>query len=89
MQQIRGKASDRCSRSGGKGRRPGGLAADHADGAAELDPVGVDVGLGGRPADQGADRVVGQQVPLQFLKHQVRALGPQHLAGPARRCVFN
>ena len=41
----------------GKGRRGDGPAGD-ADGPDELDPVGVDVGLGGGLADQGADRVV-------------------------------
>jgi hypothetical protein len=37
--------------SGGKGRRVGGPAADDPDGALELDAVGVDVCLGGGPAD--------------------------------------
>jgi hypothetical protein len=48
--------------SGGKGRRVSGPAADDPDGALEFDPVGVDGGFGGGPADQGADRAVGEQV---------------------------
>jgi hypothetical protein len=71
-------------RSGGKGRWVGDLAADDAYGAQELDPVGVDVGFGGGPADQGADRVVGQQVAVDLGAHHVRALGPQDLARAAQ-----
>ena len=40
-------ASDRFCCAGGKGRRVGDPAADDAHGSQELDPVGVDVGLGG------------------------------------------
>jgi hypothetical protein len=50
---------DRLCWSGGKGR-VGDPAADDTHRAQELDPVGVDVGLSGRLADQGADRVVSQ-----------------------------
>jgi hypothetical protein len=53
-------ASERRAWSGGKGR-VSGPAADDADGAQELDPVGVDVGFGGRPADQRRDGVVGER----------------------------
>ena len=41
--------------------RVGDPAADDADGALELDAVRVDAGRGGGGADQGADRVVGEQ----------------------------
>jgi len=68
----------RCS--GGKGR-VGDPAADDAHGALELDPVGVDVGLGGGPADQRADRVMGEQVAVDLLADHVRAFRAQH---PAR-----
>jgi len=72
----------RCS--GGKGRRVGGPAADDPHAALEIDPVGVDVGFGGGRADEGADRIMGEQVALDLLADHVRAaLGPQHLAGPA------
>src|SRR5450631_1825272 len=71
-------ASRRRSRwSGGKGRRVGGPAADDADGALEFDPVRVDAGFGGGPADQGRQGVMGEQVAVDFLAHHVRALGPQ------------
>src|SRR5215831_18733975 len=70
--------------SGGKGRRVGGAAADDADGALELDPVGIDARFGGRLADQGTDRVVGEEVAVDFLADHVRALGPQHLPGAAQ-----
>src|SRR6266704_3532935 len=73
--------------SGGKGRRVSGPAADDADGPLELDPVRVDAGLGGGPADQGADRVVGEQVAVDFLADHVRALGPQHPPGAAQVCL--
>src|SRR2546421_8163093 len=75
-------ARERRAWSGGKGRVCG-PAADDADGAQELDPVGVDAGLGGRPADQRRDGVVGEQVAVDFLADHVRAPGPQDLAGPA------
>jgi len=71
-------------RSGGKGRRVSDLAADDAHGAQELDPVGVDVGFGGGPADQRADRVVGQQVAVDLLADRVRLLGSQDLARSAQ-----
>jgi len=67
----------------GKGRRVGDPAADDAHGARELDPVGVDVGFGGRPADQGAERVMGQQVAVDFLADGVGLFRPQDLGGPA------
>ncbi len=69
--------------SGGKGRRGGDPAANDTHGARELDPVGVDVGFGGRPADQGAERVMGQQVAVDFLADGVRLFRPQDLGGPA------
>ena len=58
--------------------------ADDAEGAGEFDPVGIDVGFGGSPADQGADRVVGQEVAVDLLADHVRAFGAQHLPGPAQ-----
>lgn len=66
----------------GEGRACG--PADDADGTGELDPVGVDVGFGGCLADQGADRVVGEQVAVDLLPHHVRAFGPQHPPWPAQ-----
>src|SRR5450631_1322010 len=70
--------------SGGKGRRAGALAADDPDGAQEFHPVGVNVGLGGGPADQGADRMVGEQVAVDLLADHVRAPGPQDPARAAQ-----
>src|SRR5262245_23235228 len=67
--------------SGGKGRGADG-PADDADGALELDPVGVDVCLGSSPADQGRYGLVGEQVPVYLLPDHVRALGPQYLPRP-------
>src|ERR1039457_6503940 len=55
-----------------------GPAADDADGPLELDPVRVDPGGGGGGADQGADRVVGQQVAPDLLPHHVRRSGPEY-----------
>src|SRR5918997_6201935 len=66
--------------SGGKGRRTDGPAED-ADGAGELDSVRVDVGLGGGLADQGADRIMGEQVAVDLLADHGRAFGPQHFGG--------
>src|SRR5258706_15839135 len=74
----------RSCRSGGKGRRFGGTAADDADGPLELDPVGVDAGLGGGPADQGGYGPVGEQVAVDLLADHVRGLGPQHPPGAAQ-----
>jgi len=74
--------------SGGKGRRVSGPAADDPDSALEFDPVRVDGGFGGGLADQGADRVVGEQVAVDLLADHVRAPGPQHPPGP-RRCVLS
>src|SRR5712691_419277 len=70
------RSRTRCCPSGGKSRA-GGPAADDADGSLELDPVGVDAGRGGGGADQGADRVVGQQVAPDLLFRQVRRLRAQ------------
>jgi hypothetical protein len=50
----------------------------------ELDPVGIDIAFGRGPADQGADRVVGEQVAVDLLADHVRALGAQHLPGAAQ-----
>src|SRR5207253_507554 len=74
----------RSCRSGGKGRRVSGPAADNADGALELDAVRVDACRRGGLADQGADGVMGEQVPVDLLADHVRALGPQYLAWPAQ-----
>ena len=59
--------------SGGKGRRVSDLAVDDPHGAQELHAVGIDVSLGGRPAYQGADGMVGEQVAVDFLADHVRA----------------
>src|SRR5882724_8847632 len=78
-------ARDRFWRSGGKGRRLGETTAHEADGACELHPVGVDVGLGRGAADQRADRVMGEQVAVDLLADHVRALGAQYPSWPAQR----
>src|ERR1700745_3322428 len=75
-------ASAPCCWSGGKSR-VGDPAADGADGPLELDPVGVDAGRRGGGADQGADRVVGQEVAPDLLLDHVRGLGAQDAAGAA------
>src|SRR5258708_27498644 len=72
------RARTRWRWSGGKSR-VSGPAADDADGALELDPVGVDAGGGGGCADQGADRVGGEQVAPDLLPHHVRRLRAQYL----------
>src|SRR5260370_38315414 len=66
--------------SGGKGRRGDG-PADDADGTGEFHSVGVDVGFGGGLADQGADRVVGDQLAADLLADHVTALGRPNFAG--------
>src|SRR5260370_4284078 len=75
------RARMRWACSGGKSR-VGDPAADDADGALELDPVRVHAGGGGGLADQGADRVVGQQVAVYLLPDHVRVLRSQHPARP-------
>src|SRR5271169_1210491 len=69
--------------SGGKSQ-VGGPAADDADRPFELDPVRVDPGRGGSGADQGADRVVGEQVAPDLLPHHVWGFGAQYLSRPAQ-----
>src|SRR5450755_5145101 len=76
------RVRSRCS--GGKGRRVSGPAADDADSPPELDPVRVDARLGGGPADQGGQGVMGEQVAVDLLPDHVRALGPQHPPGAAQ-----
>src|SRR5260370_32291913 len=73
----------RCCRSGGKSRASG-PAADDADGPLELDPVRVDADARGRGADQGADRVVGEQVAPDLLPHHVRRLRSEYLPRAAQ-----
>jgi hypothetical protein len=68
----------------GEGRRVSGPAADDPDGALEFDPVGVDACFGGGLADQGTDRVVGEQVAVDLLADHIRAPGPQHPPGAAQ-----
>src|SRR5215471_19897751 len=80
---TRARAARACS--GGKSRADG--PADDAQGALEPDPVRVDPGAGGGGADQGAERVVGQQVAPDLLLDQLRAAGPQHLARPPQVCL--
>src|SRR5260370_31890198 len=77
------RARVRWACSGGKSR-VGDPAADDADGALELDPVRVHAGGGGGLADQGADRVVGEQVAVDLLPDHVRGLRSQHPARPAQ-----
>src|ERR1700722_17035355 len=76
-------ASRAGARSGGKGRAGG--PADDPQRAGELDPVRVNARGGGGGADQGADRVVGQQVTPQLLLGQGRGARAQHLARAAQR----
>src|SRR5260370_9320453 len=73
----------RCCRSGGKSRASG-PAADDADRPLELDPVRVDADARGRGADQGADRVVGEQVAPDLLPHHVRRLRSEYLPRAAQ-----
>ena len=63
--------------------RAGGPAADDADRPFELDPVRVDARVRGGGADQGADRVVGEQVAPDLLLHHVRRFGAQDLSRAA------
>src|ERR1022692_3302996 len=74
---ARTRARMRWRWSGGKSR-VSGPAADDADGPPELDPVRVNASAGGGCADQGADRVVGQQVAPDLLPHHVRRFGPEY-----------
>src|SRR5260370_9819806 len=67
---------------GGKGRASG-PAADDADRPLELDPVRAGAGVRGGGADQGADRVVGEQVAPDLLAHHVRRFGAQDLSRAA------
>src|SRR4029450_6788969 len=57
--------------AGGNGRRPGGGAADQAQGLGEGDPVGVEVGGRGGLRGQRADRVVDDQVGPDLLMDKV------------------
>src|SRR5271166_2782676 len=73
----------RCCRSGGKSRARG-PAADDADGSLELDPARAGARVRGRGADQGADRVVGEQVAPDLRPHHVRGLRAKDLPGAAQ-----
>src|SRR5258708_6243979 len=77
------RARMRWACSGGESR-VGDPAADDADGALELDPVRVDADARGRGADQGADRVVGEQVAPDLLPHHVRRLRSEYLPRAAQ-----
>src|SRR5260370_35016147 len=66
----------RCCRSGGKSRARG-PAPDDADRSLELAAARVDSGRGGRGTDQGADRVVGEQVAPDLLPDHVRRSRPE------------
>lgn len=57
--------------SGGNVRRPGGGAADQAQGVGEGYAVGIHVGGGGRLRDQRGDRVVHDQVGGYLLVDQI------------------
>ena len=70
--------------SGGNVRRPGGGAADQAQGLGEGDPVRVEVGGRGGFRGQRADRVVDDQVGPDLLMHQVGQPGAQHPARAAQ-----
>ena len=70
--------------SGGKVRRPGGGAADQAQGAGETDPVGIEVGgLGGAGDEHGQGVVHGQPGP-DLLVGQVRQPRAQDPPGSAQ-----
>ena len=69
--------------AGGNVRRPGGGAADQAQGLGEGDPVGVQVGGGGRLRDERADRVVDDQVGPDLLVNQLGQPGAEDLPGAA------
>jgi hypothetical protein len=78
-------ASRRRECSGGKSRADS--PAHDPQGAPELDPVRIDPGVRGGGADQGADRVMGQQVAPDLLLDQFRAPGPQDLSRAAQACL--
>src|ERR1700687_4591395 len=71
------------NRAGGPGAGDGGPAADDADRPLELDPVRIGARVRGGGADQGADRVVGEQVAPDLLLHHVRRFGAQDLSRAA------
>ena len=67
--------------SGGKFGGCSDVAAQDPHGVQELDPVRVDIGLGRRSTDQRADRVMGEQVPVDLL---VDGIGLVRAQDPAR-----
>ena len=77
------RAARACS--GGESRADG--PADDAQGALELDPVRVDPGAGGGGADQGAERVVGQQVAQISCSIRSGLPGRSTLPGPRRHVL--
>jgi hypothetical protein len=54
--------------------------ADDADGPLELHPVWVDAGVRGGGADQGGDRIMGEEVAPDLLLDHVRGLRAQDLS---------
>src|SRR5689334_4495607 len=70
--------------AGGNVRRPGGGAADQAQGLGEGDPVGVEVGGGGGFRGQRTDRVVHDQVGPDLLVNEVGQPRAQHPARAAQ-----
>ena len=73
----------RFRREGGKGRLGGDLAADDVQGAGEGEPVRVEFGLAGGLGHELADRVVGEQEPVELLQDQVRGAGAEDDGGAA------
>ena len=73
----------RFRREGGKGRLGGDLAADDVQGPGERQLVGVDFRLSGGLGHELADRVVGEQEPVELLQDEVRGAGAQDGGGAA------
>jgi hypothetical protein len=73
----------RASRRGGKARLAHDLAADHAKGADERDPVGVDLAVQGGLVHELPDGVVDQEHAPHLLLHSFGGLGAQHQTGAA------
>src|SRR6187401_2560072 len=88
MSRVASRARWTGSRSvqsaGGNVRRPGGGAADQAQGLGERDPVRVEIGGRGGLRGQRADRVVDDQVGPDLLMHQVGKPRAQHPTGAAQ-----
>src|SRR5689334_19678633 len=70
--------------AGGNGRRPGGGAADQAQGLGEGDPIRVEIGGHGRLGGQRTDRMMDDQVGPDLLINEVGQPRAQHPTRPAQ-----